>query len=91
MNIAFEIALVVLVVAVLFGGSHLLGKIDPNSFKSLLVSLAAAILMFILVLTEGIDHPAGWALLLFVTAAFMRKTILYYRAKAEPLENHEVA
>ena len=91
MNIAFEIALVVLVIATLFGGSHLLGKISPNSFKSLLVSLAAAILMFILVLTEGLINPAGWALLLFVTAALMRKTILYYRAKADPLENHDVA
>ena len=92
MNIwVLQAALVVLIVVTTFGIPRYRNKARPRSFKGLLVNQAAAIGMFVLVLTETNIRPAGWILLLFVTAMSVGKTILYYRAKTGPLENHEVA
>ncbi len=64
----------------------------PKSFKGLLVGLSAGILLLTLALTEG--SSSGWPFLLFVLfvmGMLIGKIALYYRAKAKPLENHEVA
>lgn len=91
MNIwVLQAVLAVLCVYVTFRIPRYRNKVTPTSFQRLFINVAAVIAMFILVLTEG-NSPAGWVLLFMVTAMLFGKTILYYRAKTKPLENHEVA
>ena len=92
MNIfVLQAVLAALLVAVTFGIPRRRNKARPKSLHRLLIVLAASILMFILILTEENINPSGWILLFFVTAISVGKTILYIRARTEPLENHEVA
>ena len=89
MNILLEIALVGLLIAVMFGASHLLGNIRPNSLKDLAISIGACIFLIALSIVES--NSGSWPMIVIVTAALSRKIILYYRAKLGPLGNHEVA
>ena len=82
----------VLLLAMMFGTLRKREKMKPKSFNRLLINFAATIAMFILLLSNGIENPAGWIFLSFLTAILIGKTILYYRgAKTESLENPEVA
>lgn len=95
MNIGFEIALAVLLIAVLFGGSHYFGEYlnrnGSNSLSSLIIHIAAGIQIITLSHTLFRLDSLKWPLVVFVIVVLSRKTILYYRAKTGSLENHEVA
>ena len=95
MNIVFEVALAVLLIAVLFGGAHYFGeylnRYGSNSLNSLIIHIAAGIQIITLSHTLFRLDSLKWLLVVFVIVVLSRKTILYYRAKAEPLEDHEVA
>ena len=84
------LAISALVFAVAFGVPSFRNDMKPKSFKGLLITYAAVIVMLILVLT-GANSPWGWSLVVFVTASSLGKTVLYYRVKTRSLENSEVA
>ena len=90
MEILIFYAGLVLIIAVAFGVPSFRNDMKPKSFNRLLISYAAVIVMFILVLI-GANSPWGWSLVVFVTASSLGKTILYYRAKTGLIVNSEVA
>lgn len=82
MNIlALQAAAAVLLLAIMFGVPLLRNNAKFKSFTDFIINLDGVILMYFLIISEGSNYPAGWILLLFVTAIFIGKTILYFRGK----------